>query len=132
MRDSVLIAKNKISIEDEYHFILECSRYNDLRRKYIKQYYRRIPSAYKLVTLLSVRNVKELNNSGKYLCLAKKLRNVNLSLLMSYIYNHMYLFQTMTKCITLRDTCSFIHMFVFIYLYLHLIYNVCELCSWCY
>jgi hypothetical protein len=26
----------------------------------------------------------------------------------------MYLFQTMTKCITLRDTCSFIHMFVFI------------------
>ena len=26
----------------------------------------------------------------------------------------MYLFQTITKFITLRDTCSFIHMFVFI------------------
>ena len=112
--------------------IYNSSRYNDLRRKYIKQYYRRNPSAYKHVTLFSVRNVKELNNSGKHLCLVEKLRNVNLSLLMSYIYNHMYLFQTMTKCITLRDTCSFIHMFVFIYLYLHLIYNVCELCSWCY
>jgi len=47
-------------------------RYNDLRRKYIKQYYWRNPSAYKLVTLLSVRNVKELNNFGKYLCLAEK------------------------------------------------------------
>jgi hypothetical protein len=47
---------------------------NDLRRKYIKQYYWRNPSAYKLVTLLSVRNVKELNNFGKYLCLAEKLR----------------------------------------------------------
>jgi hypothetical protein len=52
-------------MEDEYNFILECSRYNDLRRKYIKQYYWRNP----LVTLLSVRNVKEVNNFGKYLCL---------------------------------------------------------------
>jgi len=34
------------------------------------------------------------------------------------------MFQTMTKCITLLDTCSFIHMFVFIYLYLHLIYTM--------
>ena len=58
-----------------FNFILECSRYNDLRRKYIKHYYWRNPSAYKLVTLLSVRNVKELNNFGKYLCLAEKLRN---------------------------------------------------------
>ena len=38
----------------------------------------------------------------------------NLSLLMSYIYIiiYMYLFQTITKWITLRDTCSFIHMSV--------------------
>ena len=28
---------NNNSMEDEYHFILECSRYNALRRKYIKQ-----------------------------------------------------------------------------------------------
>ena len=62
-------------IEDEYHFILVCSRYNDLRRKYFKQYYWRNPSAYKLVTLLSVINVKEMTNFGKYLCLAEKLRN---------------------------------------------------------
>ena len=67
--------QKKNSIEDEYHFILDCSRYNDLRRKYIKQDYWRNPSANKLITLLSVRNVKELNNFGKYLCLAEKLRN---------------------------------------------------------
>jgi hypothetical protein len=36
----------------------------------------------------------------------------------------MYLFQNITKCITLRDTCSFIHMFVFIYLYVHLIHTM--------
>ena len=74
----ILLTSNTsvLLIEDEYHFILECSRYDDLRRKYIKQYYWRNPSAYKLVTLSSVRNVKELNNFETYLCLAEKLRNV--------------------------------------------------------
>ena len=74
MRDSVLIAM-QILQKLNIIFILKCNRYNDLRRKYIKQYYWRNPSAYKLVTLLSGRNVKELNNFGKYLCLAVKLRN---------------------------------------------------------
>ena len=27
---------NKRAIEDEYHFILECDRYTDIRCKYIK------------------------------------------------------------------------------------------------
>ena len=60
--------------EDEYHFILECTKYSDLRRKYIKSYYWRNPSVYKLVQLMSVRNIKELNNFGKFLFLAEKCR----------------------------------------------------------
>ena len=52
--------------------LLKCSSYNDLRRKYIKQYYWRNPSAYKLVTLLSVRIVKELNNFGKYIVFSSR------------------------------------------------------------
>ena len=35
-------------IEDEYHFILECSKYVEIRRKYIKPYYCINPSAFKL------------------------------------------------------------------------------------
>ena len=66
---------NKNAIEDEYHFILECDKYNDIRCKYIKSYYYERPSTFKLVQLLSVRNVKELNNLGKYLFLAEKARN---------------------------------------------------------
>lgn len=62
-------------IEDEYHFILICRKYEDIRKRYIKQYYWRNPSALKLVQLLSVQNVKELNNLGKYLFAAEKLRN---------------------------------------------------------
>ena len=28
---------NKKSVEDEYHFILECDRYSDIRCKFIKK-----------------------------------------------------------------------------------------------
>ena len=34
-----------------------------------------MPPCFKLVQLLSVRNIKELNNLGKYLLLAEKNRN---------------------------------------------------------
>jgi hypothetical protein len=40
---------NKKSVEDEYHFILECDRYTDIRCKYIKKYYYRNPSTFKLI-----------------------------------------------------------------------------------
>jgi hypothetical protein len=36
---------NNNDIEDEYHFILECSKYVEIRRKYIKPYYCINPSA---------------------------------------------------------------------------------------
>ena len=66
---------SKKSVEDEYHFILECDRYSDIRCKYIKKkYYYRNPSTFILIQLLSVRNVKELNNIGKYLYIAEKIR----------------------------------------------------------
>ena len=66
---------NTYTVEDEYHFILECKKYDNLRKKYIKGYYWRNPSAYKLIQLLSVENIKELNNLGKFLYLAEKTRN---------------------------------------------------------
>ena len=61
-------------VEDEYHFILQCEKYIDVRR-YFKKYYRQMPSCFKLIQLLSVRNIKELINLGKYLLLAEKNRN---------------------------------------------------------
>jgi hypothetical protein len=56
---------NNNDIEDEYHFILECSKYVEIRRKYIKPYYCINPSAFKLTQLLSVQNIKELNKYFK-------------------------------------------------------------------
>ena len=64
------------SVEDEFHFVLICPQYVDLRKKYIKNYYWNRPSSFKLVQLLSVRNRKELCNLGKYLqsCLSVRSR----------------------------------------------------------
>ena len=63
-------------VEDEYHFILQCEKYIDVRRRYLKKYYWQMSSCFKLIQLLSVRNIKELNNLGKYLLLAaEKIRN---------------------------------------------------------
>jgi hypothetical protein len=53
---------NDSCIEDEFHLILKCKKYDDIRKKYIKPYYWKKPSAFKLVQLLSVCNIKELNN----------------------------------------------------------------------
>jgi hypothetical protein len=41
-------------VEDEYHFILQCEKYIDVRRRYLKKYYWQMPSCFKLVQLLSL------------------------------------------------------------------------------
>jgi hypothetical protein len=67
-------------IEDEFHFILKCPLYKDLRRIYIKTYYWFKPSVFKLIQLLSVQNRKELCNLAKFLKHALFLRS-------QYMYN---------------------------------------------
>jgi len=64
-------------IEDEFHFILKCPKYKQLRYIYIKKYYWQRPSVFKLVQLLSVHNKKEICNLSKYLTHALQLRRNN-------------------------------------------------------
>ena len=40
-------------VEGEYHFILQCEKYIDVRRRYLKKYYRQMPSCFELIQLLS-------------------------------------------------------------------------------
>ena len=44
----------KMLINERY---LQCEKYIDVRRKYLKKYYWQRPSCFKLVQLLSVRNI---------------------------------------------------------------------------
>ena len=62
------------SLEDEFHFVLECSRYNDLRTMYIPNYYRRRPNMFKLVELFKSESKKTQINLSLYVFKAFKVR----------------------------------------------------------
>ena len=62
-------------LEDEYHFVIECSLYNSLRRKYIDQVYWRRPNMYKFINLITSDNNRTINNLAIYVHKAFKLRN---------------------------------------------------------
>ena len=74
-QDRKCILCNLDVIEDEFHFILKCPVYDNLRRKYFKPYYRNRSSVFKLVQLLSSDNVKEINNLCKFLYSARIFRS---------------------------------------------------------
>ena len=52
---------NSNDIEDEYHFVLICPIYYDLRKLYIPRYYHVRPSMFKFIELLNTSNLKTLN-----------------------------------------------------------------------
>ena len=68
-------------IEDEYHFIIICSKYSDIRKKYIAKYYLQRPSMYKFLELLSNKNHKILDNLAIFIKHALQIRNVHLTIM---------------------------------------------------
>ena len=61
-------------IEDEFHFILSCPVYEDLRKTYIHKYFYTRPSMYKLTNLLCTTKSKEMNRLAIYLIKAQRVR----------------------------------------------------------
>ena len=61
-------------LEDEYHFVLECRTYTELRRKYIPKYYWQRPRTcmFKFVELLDTSNTRYLKNVGAFVYQAFK------------------------------------------------------------
>lgn len=62
-------------IENEYHFLLVCPLYTELRRKYLKPYYCRWPTLNKFDDLMSKKTTQAVLNLSKYLYFAMKLRH---------------------------------------------------------
>ena len=50
-------------IEDEYHFLLECPKYCNIRDRFLKPYHYRRPTAFKFIQIMSSKNSKEINSS---------------------------------------------------------------------
>ena len=64
-------------IEDEYHFIIKCPCYHELRRKYIKKYFYNRPSMAKFIELLSSDRKPILFNLAQFLKAAFSKRIAN-------------------------------------------------------
>ena len=62
-------------LEDEFHFVCECSLFNDLRLVYIPRYYRVRPNMQKFVELLMSERQTLVRNLSVYVYKAFALRN---------------------------------------------------------
>ncbi|XP_045180152.2 uncharacterized protein LOC123539573 isoform X1 [Mercenaria mercenaria] len=69
---------NSNDIEDEFHFVFKCFPYEQVRRKYIKHYYRSRPSMLKFTQLLSTKNKPELYMLAKFIQEALEIRRLRL------------------------------------------------------
>ena len=54
-------------IEDEFHFVLECPNYTQLRTLLIKPYYRNRPNMLKMTQLMKSENKKEIKGLAEYI-----------------------------------------------------------------
>ena len=66
---------DNISIEDEFHFLLVCPRYNDLRTEFIPPRYHTVPNIHKFIHLLQSDKDIIIRNTSKFLFYAFKRRN---------------------------------------------------------
>ena len=64
-------------LKDEHHFTLVCSKYNDIRKFYLKRYYYTHPSVFKFIQLMQSNNIKELKKLCKYLFEAFNIRKTH-------------------------------------------------------
>ena len=64
-------------VENEYHFLLVCPLYRELRKKYFKSHYCKWPTLNKFDQLMSSTSKNELRNLSKYIYFATRLRDEN-------------------------------------------------------
>ena len=62
-------------IEDEYHFLLVCAKYNDLRTKYLDKCYCVHPTIEKIISLLSSTHVNTIRKLSMFIHNAMAIRN---------------------------------------------------------
>ena len=68
------------SLEDEFHFLLECSLYTNLRKRYIKPYYWRNPNIVKFIELMQLESEVLVKDLAVYVQKSFEKRDVNIYL----------------------------------------------------
>ena len=72
---------NEFVVEDEYHFVLVCSAFTELRTSYLPQHIVEQPTTSNFVELFKSSNVKVIQNLANYVYKGLKLRDMMLSTL---------------------------------------------------
>ena len=65
-------------LEDEYHFVIECNLYTDLRVKYIPLYYRNRPNMQTIIELMSSDSESVLRKLSAFVHAAFLVRSTNM------------------------------------------------------
>jgi hypothetical protein len=63
------------TLEDEFHFLLECPIYIEIRKLYIKRYYREHPNMVKFIELMKCENITIIKNVATFIQKAFELRS---------------------------------------------------------
>lgn len=71
----ICIFCNMNQVENEYHFLLVCPLYRELRRNFLKSYYCHWPTINKFENLISTASSKMLNEVAKFIYFAMEMRN---------------------------------------------------------
>ena len=58
---------NRNDIGDEYHYLMLCPVFSELRNLYLPSYYKNRPSVYKFTELMQSTNTKTLTNVAKFI-----------------------------------------------------------------
>ena len=63
-------------LEDEYHFVLECILFRDLRKQYLPEYYWKRPNMWKFQELMTCTNVDITRNLSMFIYFAFKAKSL--------------------------------------------------------
>jgi hypothetical protein len=74
----VCVHCDKYDIEDEYHFTLVCTLYNDLRKIHISSYYIKYPSMFKFLQLMNDYNTTVQKQLALFVYEASNVRHSQL------------------------------------------------------
>ena len=58
--------KNEIHVGDEFHYLFICRVFQEDRNRLLKEYYRKFPSMYKFIELMSTTNMKDLRKLAEF------------------------------------------------------------------
>ena len=64
------------TLEDEYHFVIECKDFADLRKQYIRKYFWHNPSYFKFLQLFKNQHIKDTQGLATYIFKAFEQRRV--------------------------------------------------------